>query len=100
MFENLKQRFNAREEYRIAKTMLKDDESYFREYKCDTEFAIGYLCCWFEWATHQLDICKKLNMRKQAAFWSNIVVKSVKACFELYGKDVELAIKTHPLMNC
>lgn len=100
MFENFKKRFDAREEYRIAKTMLKDDESYFEEYKVDTEFAISYLCCWYEWANCQLDICKKLNMRKQAAFWSDIVVRAVKACSEFYGEDVDLATETCLLMDC
>ena len=99
MFENLKKRFEAREEYRIAKAMFKDDESFFKEYKVDVEFAIGYLCCWFEWANRQLDICKKLNMRKQAAFWSDVVVKSAKVCSELYGEDVDLATKTCLLMT-
>lgn len=99
MFENFKKRFYAREECRMAKTMLKDDESYFREYKIDAEFAIGYLCCWYEWANRQLDICKKLNMRKQASFWSDILVKSVKACSEFYGEDVDLAAKTCLLMT-
>lgn len=100
MFENFKKRFDAREEYRIAKTMLKDDESYFKEYKVDTEYAISYLCYWYEWANRQLDICKKLNMRKQAAFWSNIVVRAVKACSEFYGEDVDLATETCLLMDC
>ena len=99
MFENFKKRFDAREEYLIAKTMFKTDESYFREYKVDVEFAIGYLCGWYEWANYQLDICKKLNMRKPAEFWSNIVVKSVKACSEFYGEDVDLATETYTLMT-
>ena len=99
MFENFKKRFYAREEYHIAKAMLKDGESYFKEYQVDSEFAIGYLCCWYEWANRQLDICKKLNMRKQAAFWSDILVRSVKACSEFYGEDVDLATKTCLLMT-
>lgn len=99
MFENFKKRFDAREECRIAKAMLKDDESYFKEYKVDTEYAISYLCCWYEWANRQLAVCKKLNMRKPAAFWSNIVVKSVKACSEFYGEDVDLATETYTLMT-
>lgn len=100
MFENFKKRFYALEEYHIAKAMLKDGESYFEEYKVDTEFAISYLCCWYEWANYQLDICKKLNMRKPAAFWSDVVVKAVKACSEFYGEDVDLATETYPLMDC
>lgn len=99
MFKNFKKRFDAREEYHVAKNMLKTDESFFKEYKVDAEFAIGYLCCWYEWANRQLAISKKLNMRKQAAFWSDIVVKAVKACSEFYGEDVDLATETCLLMT-
>lgn len=99
MFENIKKHFKAREEYRIAKSMLKYDNVYFKEYKNDSDFAIGCLCCWYEWANHQLDVCRKLGMHKQAAFWSNIVVKAAKTCSEFYGEDIDIATETSILMT-